>query len=88
MNNQIATQTNEPQDRTHYLISADVLSKNSNQPAKLQEFLNSDKTHMYLGGTTYQYSIWAIRTENGVEIWRTPFDYQGRWIGAKKRSWN
>jgi len=88
MNRQIATQTNEPQDRTHYLISANELSDRSNQPRKLQEFLNSEKSQMYLGGTTYRYSVWAIRTENGVEIWHIPFDFQGRWINAQKRSWN
>ena len=82
----IAATTDEPQDARHYLIGVDDLT--GAQPDKLLRFINSDKRMMYLGGTTYQYSVWAIRTDNGIEIWRIPFDYQGRWMNARKRSWN
>ena len=85
-NDIIATTTDEPQDARHYLMAPDDLT--GSQPEKLQQFINSDKRMMLLGGTTYQYSVWAIRTNNGIEIWRTPFDYQGRWMNARKRSWN
>jgi len=88
MNEPIATKTNEPQDTTHYLINADDLSEKSHQKKTLSIFLRNDNTKMYLGGTTYQYSIWAVRTVNGIEIWHIPFDFSGRWVNAKKRSWN
>lgn len=86
MNKTISTHSNNPQDQTHYLLEVSELT--GAQPEKLEDFIQSDLDSMYLGGTTYQYSVWAVRTENGIEVWRTPFDYQGRWVNTKKRAWN
>ena len=88
MNNLIATETQEPQDSTHYLISVNDLSPRSNQKSELEEFLEHNNQFGLLGGTTYQYSVWAVRTENGVELWHVPSDWEGRWVRANKRSWN
>ena len=47
----------------------------------------------YLGGSTYQYSVWAVATGYGsplveIELWHTAFDYRGRWVHAGVRRWN
>ncbi len=61
-----------------------------------KEMLEMFKTGHYcnekflkLGGTTYQFSIWAVRKANGkIEIYKTSHDPCGRWVKAKCRPWN
>ena len=60
----------------------------SGQRANLEDFINSDHKFSRLGGTTNVCSIWAVRTDDGVEIWQTPFDPTGKWVRANKRKWN
>ena len=86
----IATVTEEPQDSTHYLITEQDLR--GNQPNKLEKVLSGETIALqfaYLGGTTYKYSVWAVRTHVGtIELWHVPYDFTGRWVTANKRTWN
>ena len=55
-----------------------------------QDFLaDADVKFVFLGGTTYDYSLWAVRYPDGsAHIWRTPHDPCGRYVKAECRPWN
>lgn len=62
--------------------------KTQQQKDALEGFRKSTDKYALLGGTTYKFSIWAIRYKGGIVIYRTSFDFSGRWVKAQCRPWN
>ena len=63
--------------------------KTTKQRSRLAEFKTTTEKFKFLGGTNCQFSIWAIRLKSGeITIYKTKFDFTGRWVKAKKRPWN
>lgn len=69
------------------LIKDDLTTKQQKERFAQFEHCQEAK-HMLLGGTTYQYSLWAVRDHGTIRIFRTPYDFTGRWVKAKIRPWN
>jgi hypothetical protein len=78
--------TTETQDTTHYTVSQSDLI--DSQIERFNKFVDSGDKFAKVGGTTYKHSLWAVRTDSGIQIWRTPHDPDGRWVKAAKRTWN